>query len=1129
VKGQRETLTAILLLVCAACLFSSSGCGGGSGGTGGPPPPPPNQNPVPAIASLAPGAATAGGAAFAVTISGYNFLPSSAVQWNGSARASTFVSGTQLQAQITAADIVSAGSAMLSVTNPAPGGGNSGPAEFTINPILFPAPTVLSLIPASANAGSPALILTINGSSFLPGSIVEWNGATLTTSFLSDTQLEVQVPSSYLANPGIAAVAVLNPSPGGGLSTPQAFSINYQPLVLNQLANDLVWDATHQLIYLSIPSLASSNGNTVASLNPVTGNIQATQFAGSEPDVLAISNDNQFLYAALDGSSAVQRFTLPSLTPDITYSLGADPSYGPYFGLDLQVAPGLPRTTAVSRAVFPVSPYAQGGIAIQDDANQRAHIAWTTGDLYDSMQWASNSTIYAINNEIASFDLYGLTVNSTGVTLSSDHQQAFAGFYVRMHYDPGTRLVYTDDGSVINPASGQRVAAFQASGYMVPDSGLNRAFFLGQTQSQAGTPSFTIESLDLTSLAPIAEIVVPYVRGFPLHFIRWGSSGLAFNDDAGFIYVINDNAFVSAAVHGTATGPQALKSVSGTWTNTRPAQRLRAMSQTRSMALRPRSPVMAAAQSNPAPSATSLNPNFVAEGQVGINGLTLTVSGSNFVSLSTVEWNGTPRKTDFVSNSELQAQINFADVLNAGSASVSVTTPTPGGGTSNALTSTIAPQPMVHIQSLNGLFPDSAAAGSGAISLQVSGIWISSGDTVLWNGSPRPTSSTGALQAQISAADLATPGLAQVSVLTPDGTVTNALQFQVLYQPTVVNQATNHMIWDPMNRLLYFTVPSSATTRSSQVCALDPVTGSIPNCQTGSEPNRLAISDDSRFLYVGMDGANSIQRFALPGLIPDINYSLASAGVSYYALDLQVAPGAAHTLAVTKGTVTDPKATGGITIYDDAIARPVALPGWGPSSNLFDSLQWGADATKLYAASSEGNGDFYTLSADSSGVTLDQDYPEIFWNPGGIHYNKGNGLIYSDDGFHVIDPSTGLPVGIFELGAGAPMAPDSTLGTVFLLAKYLFQENSNYTIDLFDITHFVKTGAIPFTTTAQLGFNPPTSILRWGSDGLALGFQGDSIYLFSGTVITGQSAIGNQKAKRHVLHEFKPRSHPNLR
>jgi hypothetical protein len=145
--------------------------------------------------------------------------------------------------------------------------------------------------------------------------------------------------------------------------------------------------------------------------------------------------------------------------------------------------------------------------------------------------------------------------------------------------------------------------------------------------------------------------------------------------------------------------------------------------------------------------------------------------------------------------------------------------------------------------------------------------------------------------------------------------------------------------------------------------------------------------------------------------------------------------------------------------------------------------------------------------------TLDRDYPEVFWNPGGIHYNKGNGLIYSDDGFHVIDPSTGLPVGIFELGAGAPMAPDSTLGTVFLLAKYLFQENSNYTIDLYDITHFVNTGAIPFTTTAQLGFNPPTSILRWGSDGLALGFQDDSIYLFSGTAITGQSAIGPRKAK----------------
>jgi hypothetical protein len=38
-----------------------------------------------------------------------------------------------MQAQLLASDIATAGSAAVVVTNPAPGGGNSGSAEFTIN------------------------------------------------------------------------------------------------------------------------------------------------------------------------------------------------------------------------------------------------------------------------------------------------------------------------------------------------------------------------------------------------------------------------------------------------------------------------------------------------------------------------------------------------------------------------------------------------------------------------------------------------------------------------------------------------------------------------------------------------------------------------------------------------------------------------------------------------------------------------------------------------------------------------------------------------------------------------------------------------------------------------------------
>ncbi len=1099
-NGLRSVVPAVrgmLAMACLVLLQISAGCGGGSGSSGGspPPPPPPPANPIPAIVSLSPNSADAAGAAFTLTITGYNFMSSSAVQWNGSPRTTTYTSSTQLQAQITAADIGSSGSAGISVTNPSPGGGNSGSAEFTINATSNPAPSVLSLNPSSIAAGSSGLILTLNGSNFMPASTIEWNGAAIPTSYLSDTQLEAQIPVSDLAYPGVADVVVLNPTPGGGTSAPMVFAITYTPMAVSQLANDLVWDATNQVIYLSVPSLASSNGNTVAILNPNTGNIQSSQFAGSEPDVLAISDDDQVLYAALDGSSSVQSFTLPNLQPDINYSLGTDPTFGPYFGVDLQVAPSLPHTTAVSRGIFNVSPVALGGMAIYDDATQRPNIAHTSGPLYDSLQWGSDTAIYAINSEVSSFDFYVLKVNSSGVTQSKDYQNEFADFYVRMHYDSGTGLVYTDDGYVINPANGQSVDAFQASGYMVPDSTLNTAFFFGQTQSQFGTTDFTIESFDLTTFAPIAEIVVPNVQGNPLRFIRWGASGLAFNDDAGFIYLINSS-FVGSNASHTKTPQRDLSPVKRSWSKLKAGPKDRVKSQIRSNpAPRLKKGLFSPQDSNPAPAITTLSPTAVAAGEVGLNGFTLTVTGSNFVSLSTVEWNGTQLPTELVSSTELLAQVSLGDVQTAGSVPVDVVTPSPGGGSSNALTFTIVSQPSTtQYPSIISLYPDAVMAGSEGFTLQVNGYWLNQPDTVLWNGTALPPApNEGILQGLVSATDVATPGYAQVTALTPQGIVTNTAEFQILYQPLTVNQSANDMAWDPVNQVFYISVPSSASTNANQVCVLS-TTGTITNCQPGSEPDVLAISDDSQFLYVGMDGTSSVQRFILPGLTPDINYSLGT----YFALDLQVAPGAPHTTAVTKGTETDPAATGGITIYDDATPRPTSAPGW--PQDLYNSLQWGANATELYAASS----DLYTLTVSPSGVVLDKDYPALFWNLSRINYDNTNGLIYSDDGFHVINPSTGLPVGIFEVGGGWPMAPDSTLDTVFILTQYIWQEHSNYTVDLFDMAHFTLINQIPFSTTED-GINPVARFIRWGANGLAANFKGGNVYILSGSFLNGES------------------------
>ena len=82
------------------------------------------------------------------------------------------------------------------------------------------------------------------------------------------------------------------------------------------------------------------------------------------------------------------------------------------------------------------------------------------------------------------------------------------------------------------------------------------------------------------------------------------------------------------------------------------------------------------------------------------------------------------------------------------------------------------------------------------------------------------------------------------------------------------------------------------------------------------------------------------------------------------------------------------------------------------------------------------------------------------------------------------------------------MAADSTLNTVFILTQYIWQENSNYTIDLFDMSHYVRAGQVPFSTSSQLGINPVGRFLRWGTNGLAVNFKGGgNIYFLSGPFV----------------------------
>jgi hypothetical protein len=76
------------------------------------------NNPAPMILALTPESAIAGGPAFALTVTGTNFILSSAVQWNGVIRPTTYISDTRLSVSISAGDIANATAATITVANP---------------------------------------------------------------------------------------------------------------------------------------------------------------------------------------------------------------------------------------------------------------------------------------------------------------------------------------------------------------------------------------------------------------------------------------------------------------------------------------------------------------------------------------------------------------------------------------------------------------------------------------------------------------------------------------------------------------------------------------------------------------------------------------------------------------------------------------------------------------------------------------------------------------------------------------------------------------------------------------------------------------------------------------------------
>ena len=300
----------------------------------------------------------------------------------------------------------------------------------------------------------------------------------------------------------------------------------------------------------------------------------------------------------------------------------------------------------------------------------------------------------------------------------------------------------------------------------------------------------------------------------------------------------------------------------------------------------------------------------------------------------------------------------------------------------------------------------------------------------------------------------------------------------------VVTVATEDIVYDPFSERIYASVPSSVGDGGNSIAVIDPRNGTIEaSIFVGSEPRKLAVSDDGKYLYVALEGSASVRRLDLASQSAGLEFPVGPSPRygPLFVEDMEVQPGNASVLAISRRNKVVTPRHSGVAVYEDGVQRRVETPGH-TGSNV---VEFCSDSQHLYGynnASTEYG--FRTMEVDTSGVSVTKVTENVIYGFN-VDIECEQDAMYATTG-RLVDPLTHTLLGTF--GAFGLVRPVPEANRVYFLARTGY---STVEISAFDIRTFIPVGTLEVPKVSGV----PRSFIRWGERGLAFNTTGKQIFL----------------------------------